>query len=169
MSGIPTPSPANSPTGPGSGPSGSTGSGSSGGGSPDCPCPHCGQHHPGLEHGQEMPNGTRLRRGIRNKGLNGDKTMKPNVLLDRKMSCDMASMRSAQQTKAITKSLADTDPKKIVATVEFTAEQAVDAFQDNKVIFKCSRNNPWHCQVEGRKTQDQCEKFAKALNSEVKF
>ena len=53
-------------------------------------------------------------------------------------------------------------------TVEFTVKEAKEAFPGNEVVFDCVPGNPAHCTVKGKKTDGQCNQFAKKVQPSLK-
>jgi hypothetical protein len=122
-------------------------------------CPNCGHKHPGVKFGDELPGDTPLRRGIRADKVKGGEITK-SAFQDQEMSCDLASQRTPAETMA--------NSANLVGTVEFTAKESTDAFPDNKVVFRCLKENPSHCQVEGRKPDGKAKAFAKTMSTRLK-
>jgi hypothetical protein len=124
-------------------------------------CPKCGGTHPGFTPGDEVPDDTVIRRGIPKDKLKDDGSISKSAFKDPTMSCDVGSLRSAAETMA---------PDRMAGgkSVEFTAKEAKDAFPGNKVVFDCIPGNPAHCQVEGKKTDGQCNTFAKSMAGRLK-
>jgi len=113
-------------------------------------CPQCGGQHPGLSPGDVLPPDTKVRRAIP-AGKEGPPISK-SVFDDVKMSVDLVA-RQPDETMAT-----------IGATkyIAFEVQEATQVFAKylNQVVFRCVSGNPYHCQVEGKKTVGECKKFA---------
>ncbi len=124
-------------------------------------CPQCGGSHPGLKPGDSVPEGTELRRGIPADKVKPDGSISKSAFKDTEMSVDIAATGSVDQMLAAPHLAGG-------KTVEFTAKEAKEAFPDNEVVFACVPGNPSHCEVRGKKTDGQCNQFAKKLASRLK-
>jgi uncharacterized Zn-binding protein involved in type VI secretion len=123
---------------------------------PSPPCPQCGGQHPGLTPGDSVPDETPLRRGIPADKVKPDGSISKSAFKDPQMSVDMAARRTPADTLAAPHLAGG-------KTVEFTAKDAREAFPGNDVVFDCVPGNSAHCTVKGKKTDGQCNQFAKKV------
>jgi len=77
------------------------------------------------------------------------------------MSVDMAANRTPAQTLSA-------PHLKGGQCVGFTVKEAKEAFPGNEVVFDCRPDNPHHCEVRGKKTDGQCNKFSEKMRSRLK-
>jgi hypothetical protein len=113
-------------------------------------CPQCGGQHPGLQPGDILPPDAKVRRAIPF-GKEGPPIRK-SAFDDVEMSVDLVA-RQPNETMATIGA---------IKYVEFEVQEAIQTFArySNKAIFRCVPGNPYHCQVEGKKTVGECRKFA---------
>jgi len=121
-------------------------------------CPQCGGQHPGLSPGDVLPPDAKVRRAII-PGKEGPPLSKSNFKTD-DMSVDLVARPPAD-------TLATVGAAKYV---EFEAREATSIFKKyrNSVVFRCIPGNPYHCPVEGTKTDGEARLFAALMNGRVK-
>jgi hypothetical protein len=122
-------------------------------------CPQCGGQHPGLEHGDVLPPDVRIRRAIP-AGKEGPPNISPSAFDDVEMSCDLVARKPSETLATIGATM----------YVEFEVQEATRIFAkySNQVIFRCIPGNPYHCQVEGKKTRAECKKFTTMMTPRLK-
>lgn len=124
-------------------------------------CPQCSGSHPGLKPGDPMPDDAMLRRGIPADKVKPDGSIAKSAFKDQTLSVDIAANRTPAETLS---------PPHLQSGkyVEFTVKEAKKAFPGNEVVFDCIPDNPHHCEVRGRKTDGQCNKFSEKMRSRLK-
>jgi hypothetical protein len=113
-------------------------------------CPQCGGQHPGLSPGDILPPDAKVRRAIP-AGKEGPPIRK-SAFDDSRLSVDLVARYPAETLAAIG----------ATKYIEFEVWEATSIFKiyQNKVVFRCISNNPYHCQVEGKKTESERKNFA---------
>jgi hypothetical protein len=121
-------------------------------------CPQCGGQHPGFMPGDVLPPDAKVRRAIP-LGKEGPPIHK-SAFDDAKMSVDLIA-RSPVETLATIRA---------TKYIEFEVQEATKVFSkySNQVIFRCVPGNPYHCQVEGKKTDGERKKFAAMMTPRLR-
>jgi hypothetical protein len=121
-------------------------------------CLQCGGQHPGLISGDVLPPNAKVRRAII-PGRERPPLSKSNFMAVN-MSVDLVSRPPADTLATIG----------ATKYVEFEVQEATSTFKrySNQVIFRCIPGNPYHCQVEGKKTESEAKQFAALMSSRLR-
>jgi len=121
-------------------------------------CPQCGGQHPGLSPGDVLPPDAKVRRAIP-VGKEGPPIRK-SAFDDSRMSVDLVARLPAETLATI----------RAIRYVEFEVWEATSIFKldQNRVVFRCIPNNPYHCQGEGKKTESERKMFAAMMSPRLK-
>ncbi|GEM_PF-5198634 len=121
-------------------------------------CSQCGGQHPGFSPGDILPPDAKVRRAIP-VGKEGPPIRK-SAFDDSRMSVDLVARPAAETLAAVG----------ATKYIEFEAWEATSIFKiyQNKVVFRCMPNNPYHCHVEGKKTESERKVFAALMTPRLR-